>query len=69
MQKYSSATLCCSHHQDEKMDVNQVVPVFLEELDWQGTGERKKKETDGERECVHNHLKDTFPKKWSSVSL
>lgn len=65
MQKYSSATLCYSHHQD-KMDVNQVVPVLSGELDWQGTGEGKKK---GERGCVHNHLQDIVPKKWSSVSL
>lgn len=33
MQKHSSATLCYSHNQDQKVDVNQGVPVFLEGLD------------------------------------
>lgn len=63
MQKYSSATLCYSHHQDEKMDLNQVVPPFLKELDWQGTGEGEKKENDGERGCIHSRLQDVFSKK------
>lgn len=51
------------------MDVNQVVPVFLEGLGWQGTGEGEKKEDHGEAECIHNHLPDVCPKKRSSVSL